>query len=100
MPRKVKQEEAKQVEKKGSAAGAAIAGGLLSIGFLAVATAIGYAIGDDNEELKKRVRKLEYKAHQLQDDVDDVDRREREGRVHVVTPPGSYPTYKDKDIEA
>ncbi len=97
MPRKVKE---KQEEKKESGAGVAIAGGLLSIGLLAVATAIGYAIGDDNEELKQRVRKLERKAHQLQDEVDDVDKRERSGRVHVVTPPGSYPTYKDEDIEA
>jgi len=98
MPRKVKE---KQEEKKESGgAGIAIAGGLLSIGLLAVATAIGYAIGDDNEELKQRVRKLERKAHQLQDEVDDVDKRERAGRVHVVAPPGSYPTYKDEDIEA
>jgi hypothetical protein len=97
-PKKEKQKEEKK--ETGSGAGVAIAGGLLSVGFLAVAAAIGYAIGDDNKVTQGRIRKLESKTRHLQEEVDDVDRREREGRVHVITPPGSYPVYKDDDIEA
>jgi hypothetical protein len=98
MEETMKRTAKKEPEKK-SGTGAAVAFGLLGLGFVALGTALGYAVGSEKREIERDIRKLKRRTRQLREMVDDVE--EKSKKLQVVSPEGTFPLFdQSEDIDA